>query len=858
MSDPDYTIPISATGKSYPASKTKYGYKVLSVGDVIGEKYQILQELGSGGFATTYLAKINDSSQRKCVIKQLQPRFNSPAIWENARARLDTEGMVLQWLGKHNQIPELIDHFAEGGQFYLILEFIEGEEFDREVQKEILSEAQMVRFLCDVLYILDFVHQQGVIHRDIKPSNLIRRAKDGKIILIDFGAVKEIGTAIFESPQETVQTQVIGTPGYMPPEQNSGKPLYSSDIYALGKTAIYGLTGRSPTDWEEIETNEMISWCDKTAISPELTKIIQKMIAPKTADRYQSAEEVLEELTPLLKVGTTIDDTYLILNYLGGEKQIDNYLVKHLKQTGTPLFYLKILRPKIIQEDVLAKITQDLEVEIAKLKPIAEKEQALTILNCFTDNKAICLVQEYFEGYNFSQLISNKNKLSETEVIDMLIDVSVALIHCHKQQIIHGNIQPLSLFKKRTNGKIILQNFGGINRFANGCFSTELGYIPPEQIAGRITYASDIYALGMTAIHCLTGTMPQKLNISNQTGEILWEQNAQVKSGLTKIINKMVCLERKKRYSSANQVLKAVKKLKRQNKIKSWYFYLIGLPFLLAISAFVLAQWAQRAAILEFYNGDLRLEKQEYLKAIEYYQEGLRKLPKTRRQVQNFEQVWLQKARAHNQLQQYQEALVTCQQALRYYQSDQLWNCQGLAYDNLGQYELAIEAYDKAIALNPDYVWSWNNRGDAYSKLGENDKALSDFQKAISLSPAQSFVSWNNVGKLYYQQQDYQQAITAYEEALKVEPKYLPALIGLGNAQKASQLYSQALDSYDQALAVNPNYHEAWFGKGSVSEYLRDYTSAKEYYQRAFKLKPDWQAASDALKRVNQQLGIQE
>ncbi|WP_144869821.1 protein kinase domain-containing protein, partial [Hyella patelloides] len=682
MSDPDYTIPISATGNSYPTSKTKYGYKVLSVGDVIGKKYQIIQELGSGGFATTYLAIIKDSTQRKCVIKQLQPRFNSPAIWENARERLDTEGMVLQWLGKHNQIPELIDHFDEKSQFYLILEFIEGEEFDREVQKGLLNEAQIVRFLCDILNVLSFVHRKGVIHRDIKPTNLIRRRHDGKIILIDFGAVKEIGTAIFESPQQTIQTQVIGTPGYMPPEQTSGKPLYSSDIYALGKTAIYGLTGRSPIDWEEIETNEMVSWYDKTTISRELAKIIQRMIAPKTAERYQSAVEVLEDLTPLLKVGRTINNCYLILNYLGGEKRVDNYLVKHTKQPGSPLFYIKTLSPKVDKPITLEKIKQDLEAEITRLNKINEKQQTLKILNCFIEEESICLLQEYTEGHSISQLISRKSILPEEEVIDLLIDVSTALASCHKHKIIHGNIQPLSLLKRRSNGNVILQDFGDLNYFANNCFNTNLGYVPPEQIAGRITFSSDIYALGMTAIHCLTGIPPQKLNISSQTGEILWEQNAQVTPGLTKIINKMVRLERKKRYSSANQVLKAVRSLKRKTQATSWYKYLIVLAIFLGISAFFLAQWAQRAAILEFYNGDLRLEKQQYQEAIEYYNEGLRKLPKTRRQVQNFEQVWLQKAKALNRLNQYEDALATCQEALRHYQSYQLWNCQGLALDN--------------------------------------------------------------------------------------------------------------------------------------------------------------------------------
>lgn len=854
MSDPDYTIPVSLTGKtssnSYNTSSTKYGYKVLSAGDVIGKKYQIIKELGSGGFATTYLASINDASQRKCVIKQLQPRFNSPAIWENARERLDTEGMVLQWLGKHDSIPELIDHFDENGQFYLILEFIEGEEFDREIQNELLKESQVVRFLYDVLNILAFVHQQGVIHRDIKPSNLIRRARDGKIALIDFGAVKEIGTAIFESPQETLQTQVIGTPGYMPPEQNSGKPLYSSDIYALGKTAIYGLTGRSPTDWEEIETNDMISWYEKTTVSPELSRIIQRMTSPKTAERYQSAEEVLEYLTPLLKVGTKINDSYLILNYLGGELNINNYLVKSIKHPSSPLFYLKILEPPVRDEKDLQEIKQKLDQEIAKFDSICEKQQCLKILKVFIHDNSIYLIQEYIEGSNFNQLLNRKGVLSEEEVIELLLDTSSVLISCHKHKIIHGNIQPLSLFKKRSNGKIMLQDFGSINYLINDRLNTNLGYVPPEQIAGRTTFASDIYALGMTAIHCLTGTVPQKLNISNQTGEILWEQNVRVSPGLSKVINKMVRLERKKRYSYANQVFKAVRKIKRKKQTKFWYIYLLVLPVLLGASIFALAQWAQRAAILEFYNGDLRLEKRQYLKAIQYYDEGLKKIPKTRRQVQNFQQVWLQKARAFNQLQQYEDALATCQEALRYYQSPQLLNCQGLALDKLGQHESAITAFDRAISLDPEYVWSWNNRGDAYAKLGEVTEAFRDLEQAIKLSEEHSFVPWNNIARLHFKEKNYFRSITAYQNALAVKEDYLPALIGLGNAYKSVKQYTAANDAYDRALEINSQAHEAWFGKALIAESLGDYDEAKAAYQRAISLRADWQAPIDGLARV--------
>ncbi|MGK7896319.1 MAG: protein kinase, partial [Xenococcus sp. (in: cyanobacteria)] len=252
MSDQDRTIPASGIKDSSHEPASEYQCQMIYSGDIIGQKYQIIKKLGSGGFATSYLAVDTlKKNNIKYVIKQLQPKFNSPYIWKNAKERLKKEGLVLQKLGQHEQIPQLVEHFEENGQFYLVLEFIDGEDLAQAVQKKLLNEIEVISFLQDILGILDFVHQQGVIHRDIKPSNLIRRKGDHKTFLIDFGAVKEIGTTILQSSlssyNDNLYTQIIGTPGYMPPEQNNGKPVFSSDIYALGKTVIYALTGYSPT-----------------------------------------------------------------------------------------------------------------------------------------------------------------------------------------------------------------------------------------------------------------------------------------------------------------------------------------------------------------------------------------------------------------------------------------------------------------------------------------------------------------------------------------------------------------------------------------------------------------------------------
>ena len=856
MSDSDFTIPISQAENSHQESRAEYGYKILKPGEILNHRYSIVKELGSGGFATTYLAIDTQSKlQIKCAVKQLQPRFNSPAIWSNARERLATEGMVLQWLGNHNQIPQLLDHFEENKQFYLVLEFIEGEEFEQEVYRQILDETQIINFLIDTLEILDFVHQQGVIHRDIKPSNLIRRRRDGKITLIDFGAVKEIGTLAFDANKQRVQTQIIGTPGYMPPEQNNGKPLYSSDIYALGKTAIFALTGKSPTEWEETGLDGNGTWYENVSVSEALIAIIKRMTANKTAERYQNAATVLHDLKPLLMVGKTIEDKYQIVKYLNGKPGIYSYVASNITAANQTYNYLKILKPQDQDIASLFLAADNTITELTKLKKSECKQQISQTIEYFTDERNLYLIQEYIEGENLAQTIGRHFVLSETEVVELLIDAGIVVSSLHRQKIIHGNIKPSSLIKRSSDGKIVLVSFRAIQEIIGLIPNNQTGYIPPEQIADSPTYASDIYSLGMTAIHILTGVPPHNLEKNPQTGEMLWQRKARISSGFAKVLDKMIRLDKKKRYQSAAKVVKDLKQIKNKSKFKSWYKYFLAAPLLIGIVLFVMTQWAQRVAILEFYKADLKLEAKQYEQAIQYYDNGLKKLPKTRGIVKHFEQVWLKKAGALKKLNRQKESLQTCENALRYYQSYQLWNCKALALDSLKRYESAIAAYDKAIALDKNYLWAWNNRGESYTELGKYDAAIADFQRAIELDPAKSYVPWHNLGKLHYRQQDYQLAIEAYNQALTVREDYLPALIGLGNAQKNLGKYQEAIATYDRALEVNHNSYEAWYGKGLVQESLQQYNLAMESYQQAFTIKPDWEIVIKALQRVERKLG---
>ena len=856
MSDSDFTIPISQSENFPDEHYSEYGYKALKAGELLNGRFYIIRELGNGGFATTYLASDKQSSKEfRCVVKQLQPRYNSPSVWASAKERLATEAMVLQWLGKQPQIPEFIGHFEENKQFYLVLEFIEGEEFEHEVHRQILGETQAIDFLVDILGILKSVHQQGIIHRDIKPSNLIRRKQDGRMILIDFGAVKEIGTMAFDTSKQRVQTQIIGTPGYMPPEQNNGKPIYSSDIYALGKTVIFGMTAKSPTEWEMTQADATTSWNKKIAVSEAFLKIVNCMTAESVSGRYNSVNEVLRDLQPLQMIGKSIGGKYQMIKYLGGSSNAHSYVAQSLDLSGDR-FYLEILKLQDSKTSSLSTITEEIMMGFNNLSIVDRDSRIPTVIEYFVDESQIFIIQEYIEGKNLAQTVEDRYVLSEAEVIDILLSTADALNPFHRQQVIHGNIKPSSLIRRSDNQKITLVDFNLVNEAINTFPSSKTGYIPPEQIAGRETCASDIYALGMTAIYVLTGTSPQDLEKNPRTGEVLWHRKARISPNFAKILDKMICLDKSQRYQSLNRVVRDLKKIKYKSKFGGVYKYFLVAPILIFGVMLGMAQWAQRAAILEFYNGDIKLGQKQYQKAIDYYDNGLRKLPRSRGPVRNFEQVWLKKAKAQRQLNDYEAALQTCNTALRYYQSWKLWNCKALTLYSLQKYDDAIAAYDESIKIAPDNIWLWNNRGEAYTGMMDYDKAIADFKRAIQLDPNRSFVPWNNLGKAYYQQKEYSEAIAAYNNALTIRPDYLPALIGLGNVQKASRLYDDAANSYNKALEINPDYHEAWYGKGSVAEYLGQNRAARGYYQKAVELKPDWSAAVRSLARVESRLGI--
>ncbi len=270
----------------------KCGTKLL-----IQDRYRPLKEIRTRIFGQTLLAVDESiSPQSLCIIKQFIFNASHPHLQKKAQELFYEEVKQLGKLGKHPQIPELFAYHEQENRLYLIQEFVEGENLREELDRNgVFSEGQVWQILRELLPVLEFLHKHQVIHRDIKPENIIRRHTDQKLILIDFGSVKQ--TTITNLRRTGTK---IGSPAYQAPEQGMGKAIFSSDIYSLGVSCLQLLTNIEPFDLYDVHEREFVwrHYLLNNPVADSLGKVLDKMTQGIVKQRYQSAQEVMQALSP--------------------------------------------------------------------------------------------------------------------------------------------------------------------------------------------------------------------------------------------------------------------------------------------------------------------------------------------------------------------------------------------------------------------------------------------------------------------------------------------------------------------------------------------------------------------------------
>ncbi len=664
----------------------------LVLGQTIGGRYSILTLLGQGGFGTTFVAHDRHlPGNNQCVVKQLKPQSTDELTLETARRLFDTEAKVLHKLGIHDQIPQLFAYFEENQEFYLVQELIEGNDLSNEIiPSKQLPEEQVISLLQDILKILEFVHKQNVIHRDINPRNLIRRKQDNKLILIDFGAVKQVTTQVIKGGK-TNFTVAIGTPGYRPSEQANGNPKLSSDIYAVGMVGIQALTGlipeQIPTDPETGEIN----WHEQSSFNPKLVAILDQMIRYDFRQRYQSAtlaSQALQDLT------TKASGTVALPTKPGFSKP------KLSKQ----LLYKALILGGIIGLGGTAIIWTVNTVKSNNATDLYHRGETFLELKRYQDalaayNRAVELKPEYTEAWNgqANSLLELKRYQDALEAYDKVIQ-----------------LQPS--YKEAWNGRG--KALDHLQRYEEAIASFDNAIkIQPNNLEswherGNVQIKRQQYSEAITSFDKAVKIQPNN--------SLAWHKRG-------------IALHNLRRYQEAVESYdKAVEH--KPDYSEAWYQ---------RGNALINLQKAKEA--VESYDKAVQFQPNFQ---IAWYSKGsaLNSLRDFKAAINSFDQAvklnpddyesWYNRGWALHQMQRYEEAVNSYDKAVRLKaNSDQTWYNLGNALYNLKQYQEAIASYNRAVDIKPEHYEAWYSRGNALLNLKRYKEAIESYDKAIRFKP---------------------------------------------------------------------------------------------------------------------------
>ncbi|MBE9033632.1 serine/threonine-protein kinase [aff. Roholtiella sp. LEGE 12411] len=271
----------------------------ITIGTVLQNRYRIIQILGQGGFGRTYLAEDQRRFNELCAIKELISTVTEASAWEKAQELFHREAAILYQM-EHLQVPKFRERFEQDQRLCLVQDYVAGKTYrdllaERQAVNQTFTEAEVLQLLRSLLPVLEHIHSRGIIHRDISPENIILRDSDAKPVLIDFGVVKELATRL-QFPNSTSPVTTVGKLGYSPSEQmQTGGAYPSSDLYALGVTAIVLLTGREPNAL--FDENQLTwNWQRWVRVNPRFAQVLNRMLNNIPSDRYQSATSVIQAL----------------------------------------------------------------------------------------------------------------------------------------------------------------------------------------------------------------------------------------------------------------------------------------------------------------------------------------------------------------------------------------------------------------------------------------------------------------------------------------------------------------------------------------------------------------------------------
>jgi len=851
--------------------------KKLTPRSIVAGHYEIVSFLDIDKSVVAYLVTDRRDSDESLYVLELVVCSAESINHELCQAKIKW----LKRLSTHVQIPKLYDYVVVKNQCYLVYEYVEGETLATLLHHKKLNEAEIVGLLQDLARIYDFLIKGNILNYNFLPHNFLRSNANKRYILSN---LQGLFTVKKSSSPLTIQQQ---------------QQLWCHHLKICGQFLI----GHSANQQNQ-NKNIAADWKKRINLSPHGQSILGKMIAREESDRFNSLQEIMAECQPLLKIQQSIGDKYRLIRYLGDQNNLKTYIARDLNQQQSGSVFLIIKQISIYDDDTenFKKKLEKVQLEVDRTQKLELIPEMELIQEVHDDKQELYLVRGYCQGISLTKKLTQNTDFSIAEILELLAKSLKSLVTIHEQNLIHQNIKPSNLIIAGNEDPIIFVDMGILNNFLSNKHIAQNAdsYKPPEQLIGRPTQSSDIYALGIVIIQVLTNLSRSESSSPTTADNLVWQEKLKTNTcaWLVPILEKMVHTDVANRYQSSWEVVKDLENQsvhQTEDAISPSQDSSNNFPTFAWLSLPKLASWKKNTmtivALLFCSFGAFEL-LMPTLRPKYWTSQGYQQLSyaQPEKALANFEtalnlkpkktETLLGKADALSQLQHFSPALSIYQQLLANNQDDviSLLGRGNINFD-LGNHLKALGDYNRVLKSKPEQphalarkgkiLYSLSRYQEAFAvqkkalaiesnnnvtllsdaantalALGKNHRALNQFTRVENIAPLQPYL-WQNKVRVLQNQEQFEEALEhsytvleKYEQALQQEPKNLQLRLGQGKFFLQLQRDRMASKAYQTAIAIDPNSDAAWLGLGEVFLNNKKYSEALEAVEKAITLNP--------------------